>query len=65
MLAAERLATDAVDNHWADLVPCATTATDVDGCGADFIAAFGRRAYRRPLDADDITILPRCSTPAR
>ena len=57
MLAAEQLAADAVDNHWAALVPCTPTATDVDTCGADFIAAFGRRAYRRPLDADDTAIL--------
>jgi hypothetical protein len=57
MLAAEQLASDAVDNHWSALVPCAQTATTVDACGADFIAAFGRRAYRRPLDADDTAIL--------
>jgi hypothetical protein len=57
MLAAEQLAADAVDNHWADLVPCALTATNVDVCGADFIAAFGRRAYRRPLDSEDTATL--------
>ena len=42
MLAAEQLAADAVANHWSALVPCAQTATNVDACGADFIAAFGR-----------------------
>jgi hypothetical protein len=57
MLAAEQLAADAVANHWSALVPCAQTATDIDACGADFIATFGRRAYRRPLDADDSAIL--------
>jgi hypothetical protein len=57
MLAAEQLATDAVNNHWSAIVPCEPTATNVDACGADFIAAFGRRAYRRPLDADDTAIL--------
>jgi len=59
MLAAEQLAADAVDNHWSALVPCAATATatDADACGRDFIAAFGRRAYRRPPDTDDTAIL--------
>jgi len=57
MMAAEQLAADAVDNHWSALVSCAQTATDVDACGADFIAMFGRRAYRRPLDADDTATL--------
>src|SRR4029077_11701863 len=57
LTAAEQLAQDAVDNHWAALVPCAQTATDVAGCGQGFIAACGARAYRRPLDADDTPTL--------
>ena len=60
MLAAESLAAAAVDAHWATLVPCApgtTGAAAVDACGRDFIAGFGKRAYRRPLDADDLAPL--------
>jgi hypothetical protein len=60
MLAAEALATTAVTRRWSALVPCATTTTDataVDACGHDFIAAFARRAYRRPPDADDLAAL--------
>ena len=58
MLASEQLAADAVDNHWTALVPCTQTADRRRrAAGASFIAAFGRRAYRRPLDADDTAIL--------
>jgi Protein of unknown function (DUF1592)/Protein of unknown function (DUF1588)/Protein of unknown function (DUF1587)/Protein of unknown function (DUF1585)/Protein of unknown function (DUF1595) len=58
--AAETVATTAVNNHWSTLVPCAVTTTGaaaVDGCGHAFIAAFGPQAYRRPLTADDTTVL--------
>jgi hypothetical protein len=57
MMAAEQLAADAVNNHWATLVACPQTTTDVDTCGQQFIASFGRRAYRHPLDADDTATL--------
>jgi hypothetical protein len=57
--AAEALATEAVSTNFAALVPCdpATTEVGVDACGQQFIAAFGQRAYRRPLDADDTAVL--------
>jgi hypothetical protein len=57
--AAEALAAEAVDTNWAALVPCdpAITGMGVDACGQQFIAAFGQRAYRRPLDADDTAVL--------
>ena len=58
--AAESLATTAVNTNWATLVPCAPTTTDaaaVDACGQAFIMSFGQRAYRRPLDADDVAAL--------
>ena len=58
--AAESLATTAVNSSWAALVPCAPTTTDagaVDACGQAFIKSFGQRAYRRPLDADDVAAL--------
>ena len=49
MMAAEALAADAVDNHWADLVPCAATTTGAaaDTCARDFIGSFGRKARRK------------------
>ncbi len=60
MDAAEALATTAVSTSWTALVPCAATITDgaaIDACGQQFITTFGRRAYRRPLDADDVAAL--------
>jgi hypothetical protein len=38
-------------------VPCDSTTVGVDACGQQFIAAFGQRAYRRPLAATDTTLL--------
>ena len=40
----------------ADLVPCAAnlSAGDEASCATDFIRQFGRRAYRRPLDDDEV-----------
>src|SRR5207253_717057 len=58
--AAETVATDALNNRWSALVPCAASTTApaaVDTCGHDFIAAFGAKAYRRPLDGDDSALL--------
>ncbi len=55
--AAETLAKAAVTNNLAKLVPCDSKVTGVDACGAQFIAAFGQRAYRRPLAAADTTLL--------
>src|SRR6266700_2181774 len=58
--AAEALATAAINSRWSALVPCAATTTDsaaIDACGRDFIAAFGQKAYRRPLDDDDTAAL--------
>ena len=60
MLAAESAATTAVDARWSALVPCAVTTADaaaVSDCGGAFIAAFGKKAYRRPLDPDDVAAL--------
>lgn len=50
---AERVA-DAVVARLSTLHPCATqTNADAASCGASFIEAFARRAYRRPLTAGD------------
>ena len=56
MNAAESLAKAAMLNL-ASLLPCDPAklagATDEDACAAQFIAGFGKRAYRRPLGDDD------------
>lgn len=33
------------------------TGTSADACAAEFIASFGRRAYRRPLSTEEVTAL--------
>ena len=55
--AAETLAAAAVATSMSNLVPCDPTTAGVDACGQQFIAAFGQRAYRRPLAAADTTLL--------
>jgi hypothetical protein len=47
---AASLATKAVAQSYAALVPCTTQDT---ACATTFIDAFGTRAFRRPLDADE------------
>ena len=56
MRAAEDVAGRAVHNGTEDLLTCAPGA-DVDACVRSFIARFGRRAYRRPLDDAQVTSL--------
>jgi hypothetical protein len=50
--AAEAVAEKAV-TAMATLVPC-DPAADATGCSAKFIKQFGRRAFRRPLDDEEI-----------
>jgi len=57
LLAAEALATEAVGQNMSRLVPCDPATAGVDACGAMFIASFGKKAYRRPLQADDTALL--------
>lgn len=40
-----------------ELAPCADSATQGEACAKTFIQNFAGRAYRRPLDADDVTHL--------
>jgi hypothetical protein len=47
---AAALSTRAVASSYAALVPCTTQDT---ACSTAFIDAFGTRAFRRPLDADE------------
>ncbi len=55
--AAIRLATDAVDNKLATITGCDPVTAGEDVCAGKFIDSFGKRAYRRPLTAEDRTIL--------
>jgi len=50
--AAETLSERAVAENLDGLVPC-DPATGDEACATEFIASFGRRAYRRPLTADE------------
>lgn len=43
---------DMLAGNLAQYVPCAMSSADAD-CAATFAADFGRRAWRRPLDADE------------
>lgn len=49
--AAETLAAEARPS-FGELAPC-SSPDDAEGCAADFIEAFGSKAYRRPLDAEE------------
>jgi hypothetical protein len=56
LTAGEALAAQAlVPTALARLLPCA--ASQSDACASQFIAAFGKRAWRRPLDAGEIDAL--------
>lgn len=55
MNAAEALAATAVTNKLSSVVPCDTTTGDP--CAVQFIADFGKKAYRRPLTTDEATSL--------
>jgi hypothetical protein len=53
--AAERLAANAFRRGDArGLIPCKPTSDDDSTCKAKFIRTFGRRAFRRPLEAEEI-----------
>ncbi len=56
MSAAEALATTATQNL-DTLVGCDPPTAGAAACGAQFIESFGKRAFRRPLDADGRALL--------
>jgi hypothetical protein len=56
MNAAEQVATTAVQNL-DTLTGCDPVMDGPDACGAQFIESFGKRAFRRPLDADARSML--------
>jgi hypothetical protein len=54
MNAAEGIASRAVTANLGTLAPCAGTSTaEHASCGAGFVTSFGKRAFRRPLTADE------------
>ncbi|HEU4406293.1 MAG TPA: DUF1592 domain-containing protein [Polyangiaceae bacterium] len=53
MLAAEGLAERAAE-RLGPLLPCDPAGPAGDACGRQFVAAFGRRAFRRPLGDDEV-----------
>jgi hypothetical protein len=58
--ATEKIAGEAVTKRLASLIPCKTVPTadaDQNKCAQDFIAQFGRRAYRRPLATEEAAAL--------
>ncbi len=55
--AAERLSSTAVDKDLNGLLGCDPVKTGEDACAQQFFASFGKRAYRRPLAAEDTQIL--------
>jgi len=54
MNAAEGIARRAVANNLAPLAPCTgSSPAEHAKCGAAFVSAFGKRAFRRPLASDE------------
>jgi len=45
---------DAAIGRLDAILPCSPQTSGEDACAAQFIATFGRRAFRRPLNADDV-----------
>ncbi len=56
MVASEKIAATAVTNL-DKLLPCQPAAGEERDCAQKFIETFGRRAYRRPLDSDEVNRL--------
>ncbi|SEA43325.1 Cytochrome c553 [Thiothrix caldifontis] len=49
---AEKLAAQAVQHSWSNLVPC---SGETAACAQQFIQQFGKRAYRRPLSSAEVS----------
>jgi len=56
MVASEKIAAKAVEKL-DTLLPCQPAAGEERACASKFIETFGRRAYRRPVEADEVTRL--------
>ncbi|MEJ7727959.1 MAG: DUF1592 domain-containing protein [Polyangiaceae bacterium] len=49
------VAAGAVTDHLQDLFPCPLESLGDDACAKSFVEGFGLRAFRRPLDDDEVT----------
>ncbi|HRI71423.1 MAG TPA: DUF1592 domain-containing protein, partial [Polyangium sp.] len=56
MVASEKVARRAMLQPEA-LLPCAPVAGEERACAGKFVTTFGRRAYRRPLESDEVSRL--------
>ena len=56
--AAEVLAAEAVTSRLETLAPC-SAGSDTAACGHEFIRSFGLRAFRRPLEAEELAVFER------
>ncbi|HXK18542.1 MAG TPA: DUF1588 domain-containing protein [Polyangiaceae bacterium] len=56
LTAAETVATNATQSRLADVAPC-DAGRDPALCGHDFVASFGRRAFRRDLTVSELSPL--------
>jgi hypothetical protein len=66
VLVSEALAKAAVQQNLAALTAsCNTTSRGEDACAVDFANSFGRRAFRRPVTAEDRTLLMAAYTAGR
>ena len=65
VLVFEVLAKAAVQNLAALTSNCNTTSRGEDACATDFANTFGRRAFRRPVTAEDRTLLMAAYTAGR
>ncbi|HEX4445230.1 MAG TPA: DUF1592 domain-containing protein [Polyangiaceae bacterium] len=54
--AAEALTTSAL-THIGDFVPCDATKVDPRTCAGQFVASFGKKAFRRPVTSTETTAL--------
>ena len=57
--AAYSLLEQALDNDVVrdELIPCVPEGTTDDACAEEVLASFGERAWRRPLDAEELDVL--------
>lgn len=53
--AARTLATETIEQRLDLVFPCGVEQTGDDACIDDFLDDFGRRAFRRPLESDELT----------
>lgn len=56
LTAAEDVAARAVSTRLSELLPCEPSPSDEAACAEGFVRTFGKRAFRRPLTDEEVTI---------